>query len=132
MINYNGYILADKIGKLCTRQTGLFTPAHEKFYLYITITTPEGVKNVFKTTYQYNPAAVKFKNNDGLNAVLMDATATAAADNIGDFAHLFGYDNAANARRAFNGCRRAYDYFIKAGLTPADLDNILELLNDAQ
>lgn len=130
MIKYNGYILADKIGKLCTRQTGLFTPAYEKFYLYITITTPEGVKNVFKTTYQYNPAAVKFENNDGLNAVLMDATAAADADNIGDFARLFGYDNAANARRAFNGCRRAYEYFIKAGLNPADLHNILELLNN--
>lgn len=43
-----------------------------------------------------------------------------------------GYNNAADARRAFNGCRRAYDYFIKAGLTPADLNNILELLNDAE
>lgn len=132
MIKYNGYILADKIGKLCARQTGLFSPAHEKFYLYIIITTPEGVKNVFKTTYQYNPGAVKFENNDGLNAVLMDATAAADADNVGDFARLFGYDNAANARRAFNGCRRAYNYFIKAGLTPADLDNILELLNNAE
>lgn len=132
MIKYNGYILADKIGKLCARQTGLFTPAHEKFYLYITVTTPEGVNNVFKTTYQFNRAAVKFENNDGLNAVLMDATAAADADNIGDFARLFGYNNAADARRAFNGCRRAYDYFIKAGLTPADLNNILELLNDAK
>lgn len=117
MIKYNGYILADKIGKLCARQTGLFTPVHEKYYLYVTITTPAGVK---------------FENNDGLNAVLMDATAAAVADNIGDFARLFGYDNAANARRAFNGCRRAYEYFIKAGLTPADLNNILELLIDAQ
>ena len=132
MIKYNGYILADKIGKLCARQTGLFTPAHEKFYLYITVTTPEGVKNVFKTTFQFCPAAGRFKNNDGLNAVLMDATAAAGADNVGDFARLFGYDNAADARRAFNGCRRAYDYFIKAGLTPADLNNILELLNNAQ
>lgn len=132
MIKYNGYILADKIGKLCARQTGLFTPAHEKFYLYITVTTPKGVKNVFKTTYQFNPGAVKYKSGDGLNAVLMDATAAADADNIGDFARLFGYDNAADAHRAFNGCRRAYDYFIKAGLTPADLNNILKLLNDAK
>lgn len=132
MIKYNGYILADKIGKLCARQSGLFTPTHEKFYLYITVTTPQGVKNVFKTTYQYNPGAVKFENNDGLNAVLMDATAAANSDNVGDFARLFGYDNAFDARRAFNGCRRAYDYFIKAGLTTADLNNILELLNDAE
>lgn len=132
MINYKGYILTDKLGKLCARQSGLFTPAHEKFYLYITITTPDGFKNVFKTTYQYNPGAIKFENNDGLNAVLMDATAAADADNVGDFARLFGYDNAANARRAFNGCRRAYEYFIKAGLTESDLNNILELLNDAE
>ena len=132
MIKYNGYILADKIGKLCARQTGLFTPAHEKFYLYITVTTPEGVKNVFKTTYQFNPAAVKFENNDGLNAVLMDATAAASADNLTDFSAEYGYNNAADARRAFNGCRRAYDYFIKAGLTTDDLNNILELLNDAE
>lgn len=131
MIKYNGYILADKIGKLCARQTGLFSHVHEKYYLYITVTTPEGVKNVFKTTYQYNPGAVKFENNDGLNAVLMDATAAASADNLTDFARLFGYDNAADARRAFDGCNRAYSYFIKAGLTPADLNNILELLNDA-
>lgn len=132
MYKYNGYILADKIGKLCARQTGLFTPAHEKFYLYITITTPAGVKNVFKTTYQYNPAAVKFENNDGLNAVLMDATAAADADNLNDFMELFGYDNAADARRAFNGCRRALDFFARAGLTTADLNNILEALNDAE
>ena len=132
MIKYNGYILADKIGKLCARQTGLFTPAHKKYYLYITVTTPEGVKNVFKTTYQYNPGAVKFENNDGLNAVLMEATAAADADNVGDFARLFGYDKAFDACWAFNGCRRAYDYFIKAGLTPADLNNILEILNDAE
>lgn len=131
MIKYNGYILADKIGKLCARQTGLFTPAHEKYYLYVTITTPEGVKNVLKTTYQFNPAAVKFENNDGLNAVLMDATAAADADNVGDFARLFGYNSTAAARRAFNGCRRAYAYFIKAGLTPADLNNILKLLENA-
>lgn len=130
MINYNGYILTDKIGKLCARQSGLFTPAHEKFYLYVTVTTPAGVKNVFKTTYQFNPAAVKFENNDGLNAVLMDATTAADVDNLNDFMYLFGYDNAANARRAFNGCRRAYEYFIKAGLTESDLNNILEVLNN--
>ena len=132
MIKYNGYILADKIGKLCARQTGLFTPAHEKFYLYITVTTPAGVKNVFKTTYQYNPGAVKFDDNDGLNAVLMDATAAADADNVGDFARLFGYDNTADARRAFDGCRHALDFFTRAGLTPDDLNNILEALNDAE
>lgn len=112
------------------KQMGLFSHVHEKFYLYITITTPQGVKNVFKTTYQFNPAAVKFENNDGLNAVLMDATAAASADNLNDFTRLFGYDNAADARRAFNGCRRAYSYFIKAGLTESDLNNILEALNN--
>lgn len=132
MIKYNGYILTDKIGGKCAKQTGLFSHVHEKFYLYITVTTPEGVKNVFKTTYQFNPAAVKFDDNDGLNAVLMDATAAASADNLNDFTRLFGYDNAADARRAFNGCRRALDFFNRAGLTPTDLYNILEALNDAE
>lgn len=130
MINYNGFIIADKIGAKCPKQTGLFTSKHEKFYLYITVTTPEGVKNVFKTTYQYYPGAIKFKNGDGLEAVLMDATAAADAANITDFMDLFGYSNTADARRAFNACKRALDFFTRAGLTTADLNNLLELVTN--
>jgi hypothetical protein len=132
MLKYKGFILSDKLGARCAKQTGLFTPGHIKHYLYVQIINPDGFKNVFKTTYQYNPGAVKFKTNDGLNAVLMDATAAADADNLNDFINEFGYDNAANARRAFNGCQRALDFFTRAGLTTNDLNNILEMLNNAE
>lgn len=128
MIKYNGYILADKIGKLCARQTGLFSPAYEKFYLYITLTTPEGVNNVFKTTYQYNPSAVKFEENDGLYCIIQDAFCFYSATDLTDFSNEYGYNSDAAARPAFNGCRRAYEYFIKAGLTPADLQKISDIL----
>ena len=128
MINYNGYILSDKLGRLRAKQTGLFTPAHVKHYLTITITNSDGVKSIYKTTFQFSPAAVKYKNGDGLAAVIMDATAAADADNVGDFARLFGYDNAAAARPAFNACRRALDFFTRAGLTTDDLQKISDIL----
>ncbi|MBP5699099.1 MAG: hypothetical protein J6W96_06200 [Alphaproteobacteria bacterium] len=154
MIKYNGYILTDKIGGKCAKQTSLFSPAHENFYLYITVTTPEGVKNVYKTSYQYNPGAVKYKSGDGLRAVLMDAESYANSYNLNDFsdsygcptpaaaamyapdlntfADWYGYPTPAAARRAFNGCRRAYNFFINAGLTEFDLNKLSELLDNAE
>ena len=128
MINYNGFILADEIGGPCAKQTGLFSPYHEKHYLTLTVTSPAGVKSTYKTTFQFNPASGRFKDNDGLYCIIQDAFCFYSASDLTDFSNEYDYKSAAAARNAFNGCRRAYKFLTAAGLTPDDLQNITDIM----
>lgn len=130
-IQYKNFILSDSLGRISKNQTGLFTPAHEKHGLKISVfNITTGAKHIRRTSYQFNPRATYFKNGDGLLAVVVDARCVADFPAFHDFCLEFGYEpTSPKARGAFMSCKASLQFFLNAGLTVEDLGNLQEQLD---
>lgn len=109
---------------------GGFTREHEKHALKITADN-NGTKKTFSTVYQYAPKYTTYKNGDGLRAVLLDAQAFAECEgDIDAFAGEFGYNKPSECLNAYNGCKRAFEFFEGLGLGWDDLNNMREIFGE--
>lgn len=129
---YKNFIIKARLGGLTPNQTNLFTNSHVKvYYLTITITdTKTGERTKRRTTYQYNPSAVRYNENDGIYTVASDALCYADSPGFHDFCLEFDCSpNSPKARGAFKSCRNAMAFFEKAGLNIDDLNAICEALD---
>ena len=126
---YKNFILSDHLGGLCDNQSGLFTRGHEKHSLTITIKDESGRKYTRRTCYQFNPNYTKFKDGDGLHAVVLDALSYYNSRNFTDFCLEYGYEESGRAKRAFNSCKSAFEFFNRAGLSADDLGQLSDLLD---
>lgn len=123
--------IVDDLGGICKKQTGLFTPKHEKHYLKITIKDlTTGEKAEKRTFYQYNPQATIYEDGDGVLAVVNDALCYADCPGFLDFCREFGYSTSSpKARGAFKACKNSLDFFESVGLRVDDLVKIQEKLD---
>lgn len=130
MLNFKTYTIKENLGCLTPDQSGLFTSGHKKHRLTIEILDNEsGKKYTYRTAYQYNPSASTYRKNDGLLAVVLDADAYASTKNLENFVAEFGYDDIKQAKKAFNGCKRAFDFFLKARINESGLSVLRDLLD---
>lgn len=128
---YKNFIIKARLGRLTPNQTNLFTNSHEKFYLTITITdTKTGETTKRRTTYQYNPSAVRYNENNGIYTVASDALCYADSPGFHDFCLEFDCSpNSPKALGAFKSCRASMAFFEKAGLSIADIVAIRDSLD---
>ena len=128
---YKNFIIKARLGGLTPDQTNLFTNSHEKFYLTITITdTKTGERTKRRTTYQYNPSAVRYNENDGIYTVASDALCYADSPGFHDFCLAFDFSpNSPKALGAFKSCRASMAFFEKVGLSIADIVAIRDSLD---
>ena len=130
MLNFKNYTITERLGKISKNQIGLFTPSHEKHGLSITILNNEnGEKYTYRTSYQCNPRATAFFENDGLRAVLSDADAYASTRYFENFVSEFGYSDPLKAWNAFQGCKRAFDFFHKARIDESKIAILRDILD---
>lgn len=127
MLNFKNYTIKENLGCLTPSQSGLFTCGHEKHHLTIEILNNEnGERLKYRTSYQYNPSATTYNENDGLLAVVLDADAYASTKYFENFVAEFGYTDTKQAKKAFNGCKRAFDFFLNARIN----ESLLAVLRD--
>ena len=130
MLNFKNYTIKENLGCLTPSQSDLFTSGHEKHRLTIEILNNEsGEKFTYRTSYQYNPSATTYSENDGLLAVVMDADAYAGTKYFENFIAEFGYTDTKKAKKAFNGCKRAFEFFLKARINESKLAALRDLLD---
>ena len=101
MLNFKNYTIREELGRSTPSQSGLFTSGHEKHHLTIEILNNEnGDKFTHRTSYQYNPSATTYQENDGLLAVIMDADSFASTRYLENFIAEFGYDDRKKSRKS--------------------------------
>ena len=128
---FENYTITEKIGKPLKDKKGLFTPYHKKHNLKITVLNNDnGEKYEYKTKYQYNPTATKYAENDGLQAVLIDADSYVGTRYIENFMADFGYPDIKEAKKAFNACKKAFDFFLKCRINESKIACLLALLDN--
>ena len=130
MLNFENYTITEKLGCLTDNQSELFTPNHEKHHLTITVLNNDnGEKYTYRTQYQYCPMATKYRENDGILAVINDADAYVGTRYLENFVDEFGYTDMKQATKAFNACKRAFKFFIKSRINEARIAAIREYLD---
>ena len=126
---FENYTITEKIGKPLKDKKGLFTPYHKKHNLKITVLNNDnGEKYEYKTKYQYNPTATKYAENDGLQAVLIDADSYVGTRYIENFMADFGYPDIKEAKKDFNACN--FDFFLKCRINESKIACLLALLDN--
>lgn len=130
-MRYNNFTITDCLGGHAFNQSGLFTPAHEKFNLTIKIKNNRTGETYTRSTfYQYAPKYTSFKKGDGILATVCDALAYSSTGNFDSFMNEFGYEDRQKAAQAFHSCEKSYNFFINAGLQEEDLSAIQSILDN--
>ncbi len=130
MIKYKNFIITDVLKGVSKNQCDLFTREHVKHDLEIEIIDNLGNSFIFETTFQFNPKYYKFKKNDGLQAVILDALAFGNTRNYEDFCTCFGYEREEEKSYSiYRACEKAYNFFRIADLSLEDLNKLADLLD---
>lgn len=114
---------------------GTFTPNHTKYILDVYYGKETPKQHWIESSYQFNPQYSKYSKDDFLQCFFGDAYAylsckdTNDMKSIDNFASEFGYEKVSECIKAFEGCKKAYE-FLHMDFSDNEIIEVYDELNN--